>query len=1139
MRTVRYDEPCEDCLLDWVAIPTTGPKDSKILVITKPSKTKQPHPLSKRALTFFGKNMKKHGFSQDDFVFHNSVRCVYDAALFETKDKHTITKCCKEWFYRIVERMQPDLIIPLGSEAASTVMGRKVAIMKARGMPVKSKELKTWVLPMLDPEFVTMYPQHRASFDIDCKTLRQLIENDYDVAKIGRESLGDYQIIDDLQPLLDQKPRLLCYDIETVGEKHSARGAKILSMQFCTEEGKAYMVVWDHPEHPFPAKKRQRMLRQLERLLCHPRRRLVGQNLKYDAVWTLHHLGIRIRIYHDTLMYYTLLDENSTDKNMDMLVKLYVPEMAGYADCVTPDTEILTVDLRKVRAGDLRIGDELCAFTENTPGGKAERRRMEVSTVTGVQPLVKPCYRITTESGRTIEVSSGHLMLTKRGLTDAGGGWRWRKASKLKVGNVLKPFPWGDQASDYEAGYVSGMLDGEGWQHVSRLRVGLAQKPGQALDWCIHRIQAAGIQIGHRTDRRKEVPVVNLNMDGRYAIETLQVFRPERIIAQRKWKGAGVPTNNGMRMDRIVSVEFVGEKEVIGLQTTTQTIISNGLLSHNSFNQKYDKSRMDLVPLDELVDYGCGDVDACLRLLHKLLPLVEKDPQLLAHYEYVSRPALNAFVPIESEGMIISHENLDAFQVTMEESIKEQRLAVIKRLDIKITRKYIRKYGPADGLNFGRRDFLREILFAPPYGNAVGCCLTPRVWTKGTEKLTDDKKMPSTSTKDHLPFFFDHPEHGRFVMDLAQLLKDERLLGTNIVSFRNKYVYGDRIYPSYSLTTAVTGRTSSRDPNGQNFPKRGKNAKAYRRIFVPPIGWVLIEADLSQAELRIAADMANEGVMLDIYRRGGDIHRATACMAMRITEEEFTQLPKDEQKLARFKAKAINFGYIYGMGWRKFIIYAKTQYGIDYTDAEAQAIRNGYFRMFYNLPAWHKVMRSYAKRHGYVRSYSGRIRHLPQIYSPEEWIRAEAQRQAINSPVQEFGSSLGLISMGRIDQEVDRRYLKLVGFVHDALYAYVPKKYVEWGAKTLKYYMETNPVERWFGTEMACPIISDVGFGFDGSTMFEMDGLALGKKYDWQENIYDTKDWKEAGCDLLPAQKRPPSNGRVQVPKHMDLDIST
>lgn len=883
MKYERLDDPCAQCVLEKDAVKTKGFRGAKILVVTKTPRENQEHPLSPQALTTFSKAAKLHGFKASDFIFHPAIRCSFDAGTFETKEKHTIQKCCREWLTRAIERHKPSFILALGAEAASAVEGRKVAIMKARGN-VRRKEDTHWGCPVLytlDPEMVNMYPQHRTSFEIDFKEASKLVAAEFDPDEVSRESTGKYKIVDDLQFLIDMDPTYLDFDIEAVGLKHAAKGGKIMTMQFCVAPGEAYAVVWDHPERRFPREKRKKMLGQLRELLCNPKRQLIGQNLKFDAVWMLAKFGIRLRIFWDTLMLYTLLDENSMDKSQDMLVKQFVPEMAGYAD---------------------------------------------------------------------------------------------------------------------------------------------------------------------------------------------------------------------------------------------------------AFNNKYDKSRMDLVPLEDLVEYGCGDVDSNIRLFHALLPKVKKDKLLMQHYRHVSRPALNAFVPIEADGQLVSEDNLDNFQKVLAASIEEQKTSVVGQIDQRVSRKWLRKH-QSTGLSLGRRDFLRDILFEHPHG----CRLVPRVFTKATDKLKGNKRKASTSTKDHLPFFFEHPEHGRFVSDLSQLLKDQRLYDTNVVSFRKKYMIDGKIYPSYSLTTAVTGRTASRDPNGQNFPKRGKNAKAYRSIFVPPPGWVLLECDLSQAELRVAADMANEQTMLEIYRSGGDIHRATACMVMGITEEQFFALPKDEQKLARYKAKAVNFGYIYGMGWRKFIIYAKTQYGVDYTDQEARNIRDGYFRMFFNLPEWHKTMRTFARMNKYVRSYSGRVRHLPMIDSQEEYIQQEAERQAINSPVQEFGSSYGLMSMGRIDQEIDRRYLKLIGFVHDALYAYVPAKYVEWGAKTLKRYMETNNVKKWFGVELACPIVADVGFGFDGSAMFEMESLDLKKRFNWEEEIYATKDWKKLKLSKLPPQKQPQAGGRYDRPDYMDL----
>ncbi len=107
------------------------------------------------------------------------------------------------------------------------------------------------------------------------------------------------------------------------------------------------------------------------------------------------------------------------------------------------------------------------------------------------------------------------------------------------------------------------------------------------------------------------------------------------------------------------------------------------------------------------------------------------------------------------------------------------------------------------------------------------------------------------------------------------------------------------------LHRTVTGRTASADPNGQNFPKRGELAKAYRKIFVPTPGYKFIECDLSQIELRLVAWMANEPTMLEIYRSGGDIHTATAIAVAGITMEAYLALPEDKQEDFRRKAKAV------------------------------------------------------------------------------------------------------------------------------------------------------------------------------------------------------------------------------------------
>jgi len=532
----------------------------------------------------------------------------------------------------------------------------------------------------------------------------------------------------------------------------------------------------------------------------------------------------------------------------------------------------------------------------------------------------------------------------------------------------------------------------------------------------------------------------------------------------------------------------------------------------DTFNATYDKSRMWEVPLDAMIRYGCGDVDTGFMLYKVLIKKLLEDPLLTAQYRYVSLPGINTFADIEVNGIEVDDDALQAFQAIMEESVADQYQSLIAQVPRSIRKKHIDK-----GLAFSRPAFLLDILFE----HRDGFRLRPKVFTKSTEKLQSDMRVPSVSTKDHLPYFF---EECPFTEELATYIKDERLLTTSVKGFNKKYIHDGLVRPTYALWVTVTGRSSSENPNGQNFPKRGLNAKAYRRIFIAPRGWVVIEADLSQAELRIAADMANEQTMLRIYREGGDIHKSTALIVMGVSLEEFLALPKEEQKAARQKAKAVNFGFIYGMGWRKFIGYAKTQYGVEFSEQEAQRIREAFFSLYSGLTRWHEAMRAWAREHGYVRSYSGRIRHLPMIYSDDEGVQQEAGRQAINSPVQNFASDLGVIAISRMRKAIDPAYLKPIAFVHDAIYCYAREEYAMWGAETIKYYMESNPLEVMFNRRMKVPIVADVSVGRNFGDTYELEGFTSADEFDvgtlWNED--------EKSGILLPKQIAPYKNGARQ-----------
>jgi DNA polymerase I-like protein with 3'-5' exonuclease and polymerase domains len=493
--------------------------------------------------------------------------------------------------------------------------------------------------------------------------------------------------------------------------------------------------------------------------------------------------------------------------------------------------------------------------------------------------------------------------------------------------------------------------------------------------------------------------------------------------------------------------------------------------AYNADPEHQSKSRMDLFRPEKMLPYGAGDVDACLRLFQVLSPLLRKDVRAYNSYRRVTQPAMRMFCDAERPGLGIDPEEFTNFKRFLEERQAVTKEELLRALPRQIRQEYA---STGVGLKFSRDALVRAWLFTHP----AGLRLTPKVFT-GTS--TKEAPVPSVSAKDHLSYFADHPTVAR-LMDYSKV---DKLLGTYMEGFR-KYIHKGRVFPTYLLHATSTGRTASRDPNGQNLPKRGPLAKAYRKIFVAPPGYVFVESDLSQIELRVVAIMANDPTMLKIYKEKGDIHSATAARLMGLSLTAFQELSSDARKDARTKAKAVNFGFIYGMWWRKFKTYAKTDYGVDFTDKEAEQVRVLFFKTYANLSKWHEQVISFVKKNGYVRSLDGRVRHLPTVFSDDEGIRKQSERQAINSPVQSFANDLGLMAMTRINAEVPHEKVRVCGFVHDAIVSLVKREDAMWACKTIKHYMETNPLEEWFGLKLPIPIEADVSIGYNLSEMHEL-----------------------------------------------------
>lgn len=275
-----------------------------------------------------------------------------------------------------------------------------------------------------------------------------------------------------------------------------------------------------------------------------------------------------------------------------------------------------------------------------------------------------------------------------------------------------------------------------------------------------------------------------------------------------------------------------------------------------------------------------------------------------------------------------------------------------------------------------------------------------------------------------------------------------------------------RLHPNFNLGRVVTGRLSSSSPNLQQVTKTLKPA------FIPTPKHAIIEADLSQIELRLAAHVSGCERMITAYRAGEDLHRLTASQVAGVPLLEVTPLQRQQ-------AKAVNFGFLYGMQAAKFRIYAEETYDVHLTEDEAEEAYRVYFDTYPELRQWHQRTISQVYRDGFVTSPIGRVRRF-------DFVDDEAARQAINSPIQGMGSDIMMIGCSLIEgflpgwpdaPKLDG--VRLVGTVHDSLVAEVPMARAHEAAESILWMMTTGAdrVLKSLGCDLAVPLEAEATIG--------------------------------------------------------------
>jgi DNA polymerase-1 len=448
-----------------------------------------------------------------------------------------------------------------------------------------------------------------------------------------------------------------------------------------------------------------------------------------------------------------------------------------------------------------------------------------------------------------------------------------------------------------------------------------------------------------------------------------------------------------------------------------QAMISYGQVSAGDEGER----TLDLVSAREVARYAVED--ACVA--RRLMPVLQErldELELRPLFEEVEAPLVAVLEEMEHDGILIDEERLAAMARRMH--------GELERLEREIHDLAGRPF------NIKSPQQLRGVLF-----DELGLSPSGRRTQKTKVHSTGQEVLEALSEK--------HPLPGK-VLEYRELAK---LVGTYVEALPKLIDERDgRLHTRFHQLGAATGRLSSSDPNLQNIPIRTRAGREIRQAFVPEEGRVFLSADYSQMELRILAHLARDEALIEAFRRDEDIHRFTAAAVMGLAPAEVT--PE-----LRSRAKAVNFGIVYGMSEFRL---AREQ---GMSREEARAFIDAYFARYGRLRRYVESVHESVQETGVVRTLLGRVRHFPELLARGEespggrlnrMTREALLRQAVNTTVQGSGADIVKRAMVQLAERLHDAALpaRLVLQVHDELLLEVEEGRVEEVARLVRDVME-------------------------------------------------------------------------------------
>lgn len=535
------------------------------------------------------------------------------------------------------------------------------------------------------------------------------------------------------------------------------------------------------------------------------------------------------------------------------------------------------------------------------------------------------------------------------------------------------------------------------------------------LSFCIEAGKAAYLPVAHNYLDAPEQ--LSLDLVFNYLKPIFEDPKIVKIGQNLKYDASVLENYNinvkGMAFDTMLEAYILDSNGRHDLDTLANKYLNYKTITYKELTRR-DNKQVPIceVDIEKTTQYAAEDADVTFQIHQRLWPEIEKNKKLVKVFQHIDMPLVSVLLEIERIGVLVNGKLLTQYSQELEKKLRQLEKEMY---DV-----------AGETFNPNSPKQLQHILFNKLEIPAIK--KTP----KG-DPSTGEEVLTKLAENHALP---------QLILNYRGLAKLKNTYTDKLPNMVDEQ--DDRIHTNYNQTGTVTGRLSSSDPNLQNIPVRNEEGRRIRQAFIAPKNYKILAADYSQIELRIMADLSGDKRLQEAFDNDKDIHRFIAAETLGISENDVTFAQ-------RRKAKAVNFGLIYGMS----AFGLAKQLGISRQDA--QSYINLYFQRYPGVGIYMEETRQKAAADGYVETISGRRLYLPNIKSNRISERRGAERAAINAPMQGTAADIIKTAMMQIAEWIKTEpsdSIRMIMQVHDELVFEIRENHVDEFKQRIKAIME-------------------------------------------------------------------------------------